>query len=178
MKLLFKKGYRIYRVFPEDWEEIEDEITILELLAFKGGSDNKEQLEKVFTDPKNICLIAVCFDDEEEEICGYSSGGPLVKFKGRSRRPEIFPFLKNVKDEDVFHVYSTAVHPGYQGRGIGTRLTKIQIKEARKSGYKALTTHAMNDVIRRINEKLGFEEVMFIKNCGSKGASYMALILD
>lgn len=178
MKLLFKKGYQIYRVFPKDWEEIGDEITFIESLAFGEGRETKDELEKIFTDPQNICLIAIGFDDEEEEICGYTSGGPLLKFKKGNRRPEIYFSVKNVPDEKVFYIHSLVVHPGYRRQGIGTNLVRNFIKEVRKEGAKAITAHCMNRISTHLMEKLDFEEIHYVKNCGSRGAHYMALILD
>ncbi len=175
MLLLDDNKYPIYRVSPEDWEEIGDEITILESLAFKGGRDSKDKLEKIFRDQDNICLIAI--DKDEEEICGYTAGGPLLKFKEMSRRPEIFYPVKGVEEERIFYIYSTAVHPGYQGQGIGTSLTENFIKEAEREDVKAITAHCMNGISTHLLEKLDFEEIRYIKNCGSHGAHYMALIL-
>src|SRR6266581_1304265 len=52
------------------------------------------------------------------------------------------------------------VHPGYQGRGIGTRLVRSAVREARAAGFAVmyLVAEASNVSARRVYEKNGFRE--------------------
>jgi ribosomal protein S18 acetylase RimI-like enzyme len=52
------------------------------------------------------------------------------------------------------------VHPDYQGRGIGTRLVRAAIRQARADGFAVmyLVAEASNDSARRVYEKTGFRE--------------------
>jgi GNAT superfamily N-acetyltransferase len=51
------------------------------------------------------------------------------------------------------------VHPDYQARGIGTRLVRAAIRQARDAGFAALyvVTDEANGPARRVYEKSGFE---------------------
>ena len=55
----------------------------------------------------------------------------------------------------------TAVRRAHRGRGIGEALKRAQIAWAAASGYSQLTTstHADNEAMRRLNEKLGYREL-------------------
>jgi ribosomal protein S18 acetylase RimI-like enzyme len=52
------------------------------------------------------------------------------------------------------------VHPGYQDRGIGTRLVRAAIQQAGDSGYRVmyLVAEEGNAPARRVYEKNGFRE--------------------
>jgi ribosomal protein S18 acetylase RimI-like enzyme len=51
------------------------------------------------------------------------------------------------------------VHPEFQNRGIGTRLVRAAIRQARAAGYPAmyLETEGSNEAARRAYEKAGFQ---------------------
>ncbi len=57
--------------------------------------------------------------------------------------------------------FGIAVRDGYQGRGLGGRLTALVLEECRKAGYAAvlLRTRADNVGARKLYESQGFEEI-------------------
>ena len=57
-------------------------------------------------------------------------------------------------------------------------LKRTLIGEVRKEGYKRITTHATNDVIKKINEQFGFRCMMYFKGwVGKRDAWYMERLL-
>jgi ribosomal protein S18 acetylase RimI-like enzyme len=57
-------------------------------------------------------------------------------------------------------VHELHVHPEYQGQGIGTRLARAAIRQAREAGFPVLyvITDDSNGPARRVYEKNGFAE--------------------
>jgi ribosomal-protein-alanine N-acetyltransferase len=55
--------------------------------------------------------------------------------------------------------FGIAVRDGYQGRGLGGRLTRLVLEKCREAGYGAvlLRTRADNTSARRLYESQGFE---------------------
>ena len=57
-------------------------------------------------------------------------------------------------------------------------LKRTLIDEVRKEGYKRITTHATNDVIKKINEQFGFRCIKYFKRwVGERDAWYMEKLL-
>ena len=98
----------------------------------------------------------------------------MKKFKDRSKKPWIYPSLEGIDDSDVFYIYGTGIDPKFQGNGIGTKLKKVQIDLVKSMGYKAMTSHALNDIIKHIEGKFGFKEKGYIE----KEGTYMVLIFN
>src|SRR5207245_6339492 len=85
-------------------------------------------------------------------------GRPRGRFVmwGPALEPAWFdPGVERWAELDELHV-----HPGYQGRGIGTRLVRSAVREARAAGFAVmyLVAEASNVSARRVYEKNGFRE--------------------
>jgi putative acetyltransferase len=89
--------------------------------------------------------------------------------------------LIRLKDKE-FEVAKMAVEPAYQGAGIGRRLLRAVIEEARTAGAQRLyleTNHALKPAIR-LYESLGFKHIepdRIIPSAYARADVYMELIL-
>jgi len=162
--------YEVYRVGPRDWERIKECITKIENSAFEEEvRQDEEDLGQTFTYKKSVCLIAV--HKNRKRIVGYIMGAPL----------DWYAYLEDddhYGKNDSFYIESTAVLPEYQGKGVGKILKEALIEEVRKKGYKRITSHATNEIIKHINEKFGFRVIGFVKRwVGKRDAWYMEKLL-
>lgn len=176
MKLLDRsKKFEIYRVSPSDWDLISAQIDYIEDVAFGDGRESFSELEDIFLDPENICLIAQWLSNDI--ICGYASGGPLPKFRKTAKYPETYYSVEGLDGYKVFYLDTIAVLEEYRRNGIGSTLTKNCVKEAKMDNYKAITSHCINNISQRMVNKLGFIEMKHIK-INDEDSWYIVLILD
>ena len=167
MKLIKDGIYKIFRTKPKDWEGIKREIIKIENSAFEEEArQDEDDIEETFTYDKSICLVAV----DEGLIVGYTMGAPL----------DWYLFLEDdphYGKGDSFYIESTAVLPEYQEKGIGKVMKKALIDEVKKE-YSRITCHATNEIIKHLNEKLGFRNLEYIKEwIEERDAWYMELKL-
>jgi len=163
--------YEVYLTEPKDWEKIRESIMKIENSAFEQEvRQDEDDIESTFTDEKSICLVVK--DKNSREIVAYTMSSPLEDYG-------FLYFDPHYGNYDSLYIESTAVLPNYQGKGIGKILKEFLIEEAKRRGYKRMTTHATNEVITHINEKFGFRKVKYSKKwVGNRDAWYMELILD
>ena len=122
------------------------------ILAWKNNMTDENTYEKLFE-------TAVCFVSEHEnKIIGSAflipHGNPFKWF-----------------DAECSYIRLVAVHPDFEGNGIGKKLTEMCINRAKETGeiIIALHTSEFQNAARHIYESMGFEkikdlEVMFGNN--------------
>src|SRR5437879_2657574 len=115
-------------------------------------------------EPADLCRIyPVVFGDNSVKYASVrivvaEADGRAVGFVmwGPALEPAWFdPGVERWAELDELHV-----HPGYQGRGIGTRLVRSAVREARAAGFAVMyrVAEASNVSARRAYEKTGFGE--------------------
>ena len=163
--------YEVYLTEPKDWKKIKEHIMKIENSAFEEEvRQDEDDIESTFTDEKSICLIVK--DKKSKKIVAYTMSSPLEDY-------EFLRFDPHYGKYDTLYIESTAVLPNYQGKGIGKLLKEVLIEEAKRRGYKRITTRATNEIIVHINEKYGFRKVKYFKEwVGNRDAWYMELKLD
>jgi ribosomal-protein-alanine N-acetyltransferase len=83
---------------------------------------------------------------------------------------QIVGYLRSSRQGDTGHLNRIAVHPGYQGRGIGTRLLAEAIEFFRTEKVKTVTLNTQKDntVSQRLYRRFGFrpmdEEALVLKH--------------
>ena len=97
---------------------------------------SREELERMALD-KNFVFVGVY----SGELVGYCAGTSIEKFMKKhplieSTRPVGVRFNK------VVYVESFELSPSFQGKGIGAKLMKKFIEEARNSGFSFIAGHA------------------------------------
>lgn len=115
-------------------------------------------------DAADICRIyAMFFVDNAIHI----GGGQLTVAEVEDRvvgfvlwAPAFEPAWFDSGMEQWAELQELHVHPEFQNRGIGTRLVRKAIQQARKAGFSAmyLETDDFNGPARRAYEKAGFRE--------------------
>jgi ribosomal protein S18 acetylase RimI-like enzyme len=111
------------------------------ILAWKNSMTNAKTYEKLFE-------TATCFVSEKEsKIVGSAflipKGNPFKWF-----------------DADCCYIGLVAVHPDFEGNGIGKKLTEMCLHHAQETGEKiiALHTSEFQNAARHIYEKMGFQK--------------------
>lgn len=113
----------IFNAESSDAESVKKAIIKLEEINWgeKIANDSdftSEVMESIIKDPKNIVVILRTFVDK---IIGYSIAVP---------------------DEDIVgaaYIYSTDIHPSFQGKGLIGKIMKAMEEELRKKGYEFMT---------------------------------------
>ena len=81
-------------------------------------------------------------------------------------------WIRNVLDDEVAVIHLLAVHPDYQGRGIGAEMVRAAIRLAQDKGKKAIRLDAIasNTPGHRLYECLGFayrgKQHLYAENTG------------
>ncbi len=103
---------------PIDWPRIRSAIMQLEVKAFESKGYSEAELEKEFTDPKNIIIVL----RDGDQIIGYTSAIP--------------------ENKDSLYISSTAILPKYQGQGFVSDLMAKLDTIAVGRGYQYYERHA------------------------------------
>jgi GNAT superfamily N-acetyltransferase len=71
-------------------------------------------------------------------------------------------------DADCCYIRLVAVHPDFEGNGIGKRLTEVCLNHAQETGEKiiALHTSEFQNAARHIYEKMGFQKQIEFEQFG------------
>ncbi|MBR9679453.1 MAG: GNAT family N-acetyltransferase, partial [Candidatus Altiarchaeota archaeon] len=152
------------------WGVFAEQVLAIEDTAFEQAvREPADELEDYFTDSDNIALIV---ENQEKGIIAYTVGGPMEFYMSfRTDDP-------HYGQEDSFYIASTAVHPDYQGRGIGKMMKQVLIDQVRQDDYSRICCHATSDAMVKLNQQFGFEKLKFFdKWVGDRSAWYMALEL-
>jgi GNAT superfamily N-acetyltransferase len=119
---------------------------------WKKMEDNFSK-EETFIDLLDIATCFVC--EQKEDIIGMAflipHGNPNHLFGA-----------------DCCYIRLVGVHPKYEGKGIGRKLTEMCVAFAKQSGEKiiALHTSEFQHAARHIYESLGFSKIKEFENLG------------
>lgn len=110
--------------------------------AMLRGKEDIKKFEGVYSKNKNNQFTFFAIDSKTGKIVGVCSF--VAKEKGRTRH----------MGESAF-----ATHPDYSRKGIGTKLLRTVLNEAKKRGFKRIEIEAALDNIAsiRLARKFGFE---------------------
>lgn len=135
-----------------------DQLVIIEKSAFSVGPYTRNMLKRMILTERSFGFVAV----EGDRIAGYVAAIPL--------------------DGSSADVESIAVHPDFQGKGVGGLLLDAAEEEMKKRGYvrSILEVRDMNFESIGFYKKHGYEEVRHMKSYyheyyrGSRGAFRMS----
>lgn len=137
----------------------------LELVSYwkEGGKAEKTFMEAVNL-PGFVGKGAQGIDTSENpkynnKLLGVSWGYKIptnntetVKFE------DIRPFFQrnDIDPDTVFYAAETAVHPNFQGQGIGTAISRSRLREARDNGFAGATVRTINrNVVKQFEKFFG-----------------------
>lgn len=141
---------RTITIRPGTPADVDDGLTVLNLADLERdggtvpGEGHGDRARRRLTDPGTFFFVA---EGEGDGLLGIAAG---LSGRERGGTGAVIPGL--------CHISMVAVRPGHWGRGLGTRLVRAVISEARDRGYDRvqLFTHAGNTRARRLYAGLGF----------------------
>ncbi|MCR5782934.1 MAG: GNAT family N-acetyltransferase [Clostridia bacterium] len=125
--------------------------------------EDKPGVESFFADmgEKSASFFNVGHGNERRTMEFFENGKPDHLFYGLfdNERLLAYAFIWDTDKTAVW--FGIAVRDGYQGRGLGGRLTGLVLEECRKAGHSAvlLRTRSDNVSARKLYEKQGFEQL-------------------
>ena len=125
--------------------------------------EDKEEAEAFFADmgEKSASFFNVARGNERRTMEFFENGKADHRFFGlfEDGRLLAYAFIWDLDRTVVW--FGIAVRDGYQGRGIGGKLTDLVLEQCRKAGYAAvlLRTRKDNAGARKLYENHGFEEL-------------------
>ncbi len=140
---------------PEVWEEYRERIMALEHEIYEPERQDEESfLEAIVRDENQVCHLAMGPDGE---LAGFSFAAPLKNFKdvkGPDEDPE-FGQGTTLYSADI------GVSPRYRGIGLGVRLKRVQLAQAKKRGFHFVRSRNRLDAtaaMMTINQSFGSRE--------------------
>lgn len=134
-----------------------------ELIFRPFRQKDEAEVKAFFADmgEKSSSFFNVAHGNERRTMEFFESGKQDHRFFGLfdGDRLLAYAFIWDIDRTVVW--FGIAVRDGYQGRGLGGRLTDYMLDECRRSGHAAvlLRTRADNIGARRMYESRGFEEL-------------------
>ncbi|MFC0523412.1 GNAT family N-acetyltransferase [Pontibacillus salicampi] len=138
-------------------EDTLDTIVPIYLQAHdKEDQEVRSRFKKHASYPGYIGMVAVC----EREVVGFAYGYTSLAGQFYNERLKMLMKEEEVSTwmENCFEFVELAVHPSFQGHGIGSTLEKRLLDESRHH-TSILTTGAVNQKARKLYSQLGWEEV-------------------
>ncbi len=124
---------------------------------------DKSEVESFFADmgDRSASFFNVGHGNERRTMEFFENGKPDHLFYGLFENDRLlaYAFIWDIDRTAVW--FGIAVRDGYQGHGLGGRLTELVLAECRKAGRSAvlLRTRSDNVSARSMYEKQGFEEI-------------------
>lgn len=142
----------------------EDEPTTGELRFKRIETDDGDRLAALF-ECNRVARVVDTFDPfllsaAEARRIANATGKDSFYLALQGQRPVGFSMLRGFDDGYEVPSFGVFVDRDSHGRGIGRRLTRWTIEQARRQGAPAvrLTVYASNVAARRLYESLGFAE--------------------
>ena len=127
-----------------------DQVLALDNICL-GGIWSLNGYKREIKNPNNSLLIMTIDSQSEEKVIGIGS----VCFWG------------NIKGA---HISLLAIHPNFQGQGLGKLLLTHLLEEVDKKVYKTVTLQVAKNNFKALNlyQQFGFKEIGRRKNCYKK----------
>lgn len=151
---------KIVPLTAANWPEHKDAIMELERKVYEPARvDTEEFLQAAVEADRSVAMVALT----EERLVGFCIGAPLETFS-HVRGPD-----NDTELGAKTQLYSAdlLVDPSAQGQGLGRRLKRRQVEEARRLGYQGIRSRnrvGAADSMRQINRSVGGAERAYFEN--------------
>lgn len=152
---------KIRPLSAKTWPVYRDGVMELEAAVYEPARiDDEEFLEQAVSTDGSLCMVAL----DGAKLVGFQITAPLESFSD-VRGPDQDP-----RRGQGTHLYSAdlLVDPAYQGLGIGLRLKRRQVWEARERGLLGIRSRnrvGAADAMSSINRAYGAVEVEYFPEC-------------
>ncbi|MCA9791217.1 MAG: aminotransferase class III-fold pyridoxal phosphate-dependent enzyme, partial [Candidatus Eremiobacteraeota bacterium] len=141
---------------PEMWEEYREQIMELEHSIYEPArQDSEEFLRGIVEADRQLCILAL---SPEGEVAGYSFSAPIKNFS-KVRGPHEDPEMGR---GTTLYSADIGVHSDYRGMGLGLRLKRRQVEQARQLGFSFIRSRNRIDstaAMMLINQAFGSREL-------------------